>query len=302
MLDRLLRDYAFLKPKLELVTFTAALFELLHYGSTYFGIEFPWFLRLPANAAFPINTVVILILVLSLNGIPDIKEQPENEDALRASWQFVVFWSSFWVSLLIFFCVRTWSEIFTTADDHIVHLVLDCLTLVTTACMLLCYLVMVMPTVTQHQFFFFRIVLWVLVLGGMIIAAEAATTDSHPELEAFFDGTQGLIAGTVTALFVGRLESKLIDSQRWIIIALYGYAVLLFAYPILESTSSTNDFSRTSVLSLELILRVLLFWHVQKLIVSGRIAYYMFEYRQISTNASDNWEQFRKNFLPERQS
>src|SRR5262249_1412880 len=150
-----------------------------------------------------------------------------------------------------------------------------------TAFFLLCYIVMTTRTVPAHQFV--RIACWVLVFCAIYVVAEGIATRIDEDFRGIFDGVLGLISGVVLALLVGRLESKLIDSPRWIVASLYAYAVLQLAYPVL---GGMNHLARLIVLSIALLLKVLLFWHVRELIVSGRLTYYMFEFRRLYDTAA----------------
>lgn len=301
MLGRIKRGYAAAKPILEIIAFAVPLFELVRYSIIYFISELPQLQPTFPRAlqtALIVHTVVILMIAVFLSGIPRSQNRPEYNDALAASRQFVRVWRLLWVAFLIFYGARTWSQWTGMTDVYAVHLILDSLSLAATGSMLLCYIVLAFPAAPGDQFEFFPIVLRIVVVGALLIAAEAVATYFSPDLKDFFDGAQGMIAGIITALLVGQLDSKLIASRGWIIVALYGYAVLQLAYPVLESTGA-DPFIPLIVLSLALVLKVLLFWHVQGIIVSGRIAYYMFEYREISKEATDLWEQFKKSFFPE---
>src|SRR5580700_1351728 len=304
MLEYVRRIYTSVKPVLEFITFAAALFELLRYGFPYFASKIPelqpTFPR-ALQSALIVHTAVLFILVVCLGGIPRSQKRPEYKDALAASWRFIRVWRLFWVAFLIFYVAWTWSRLTGMTDVYAVHLILTSLYLTAAGFLLLCYIVLAFPTAPGDRFEFFPIVLRMVVVGAILIAAEAVAVSFSPDLTDFFNGAQGMIAGIIGALFVGRLDSKLMASRGSIVIALYGYAVLQLAYPVVESTH-TNPLTPLAVLSLALVLKVLLFWHVQGLIVSGRITYYMLEYQEISKDASNSWEQFRKNFFPPAQA
>jgi hypothetical protein len=285
----------------EVVTYVITAIELSVFGIEY--LRFPLSFQQTAQTAYLIHTAIIFILVLVLCGtkVPFSQNRPEHQNAIRASWQFFAFWSLLWVSILTFYCVWTWSEIYGTRADHATHVLLDVLSLLPMAFVFLCYFVLATPTTPPHPFEFFRVALFILTIGGILILAEAGLTSSNSALEGFFDGAQGLISGVVMALFVGRLDSKLMDSKRWIIAALYGYAVLQLAYPLIEGTEPDPS-ERLAILFLALIFKLLLFWHVRSLIISGRLTYYMLEYRKITATSSDSWEEFKKEFFPAQQA
>lgn len=295
------RTYASLRPVLEFLTFAAAGIEVVRYCGEYLaaGIAGIQSFSPTTQTALIVHTAVILILVLFVGEVPRLQKRAEYDEAVTASRQFAILWALLWITLLVFYGMRTWAEFGRVTDNHTVHIVLDSVAVIATAFLLLCYLVLTMPSVPLQQFELLRLIIWFLIFGGAFIAAEAIITSSNPALENFFDGAQGLVAGIVTALFVGRLESRLISSPRWIVIAAYGYAVLQLAYPVLETTGPDNQLARLAFLSLALIIKVLLFWHVRSLIVSGRMTYYMVEYRRLTAVTPDAWVQFRNDFLPQ---
>jgi hypothetical protein len=80
----------------------------------------------------------------------------------------------------------------------------------------------------------------------------------------FFNWIEGLATGIALALFVGRLDSRFIDSPRWLVIAFYAYAVIQLSYPKLEADEPSKALSFLLITISALTLKVLLYSHVRK--------------------------------------
>jgi hypothetical protein len=284
------------KLALELISYIASAMGLITFGWKY--VEFIVFDVTQGSitgtklTVLLLHTVIIIILIVCLPGLPEFQAEAKTKykDAILSSHQFLFCWYVLWVGWLATYALRSWMQFSGAQNSGWIHLSLHAIAFIPTAALLLCYLVMVVPSVPAIQFF--RIALWVLVSFAIYIAAEAAATRLDPDFREVFDGTEGLVVGVVIALFVGRLESTLIDSPRWVVACLYGYAVLQFGYPIFEGEGT--ELAQLFVLSLALALKVLLFWHVQRLILSGRLTYYMIGYRQAYARGPVEWNEVSK--------
>ena len=241
------------------------------------------------QGALVTHAIAVLFLIGAPSILPPFQQKPEFQDAVVASKQFALLWYFVWV--LFFALYATWSyywpEISAGEESLPVHLVVDALNLGTSALLFICYLAMVLRSVPDNHLAWFRVVFRVFIFVVIFIFAEGLTAKYFPDApgtfgkQAYFDAVQGLLSGVGIALLVGRLESKLIDTPRWIVAALYAYAVLQIAYPVLTVNNPEKSLIFLLLTSLALLLKVLLFWEFRRIITSGVLAYYMFEYRRL---------------------
>jgi hypothetical protein len=258
------------------------------------------------RGALFVHALTVLFLIGAPALLPNLQERPEFRNAIIASRQFVLFWFFVWVGFFALYATWCyyWPEISTGTEGLAVHLAIDFFNLVTGALMFLCYLVMVLRSVPPPQFGWYRVIFWVFVSVILFVVAEGLTAKYFPDApgtfgkQGYFDAVQGLLSGIAIALLVGRLESRLIDSPRWLVAALYGYAVLQFAYPVLTQNNPEKALTFLFITSLALLLKVLLFWEFRRIVVSGRLTYYMIEYRRQYDAGSTDRDRVMKDLLP----
>ena len=146
---------------------------------------------------------------------------------------------------------------------------------------------MVLRSVPEDQLGWYRVIFWVFILVVAFIFAEGLTARYFPDApgtfgkQAYFDAVQGLLSGWNLRSSLVELESRLIDSSRWIVAALYAYAVLQFSYPILTVNNPEKSLTFLFVTSLALLLKVLLFLEFRRIIITSALTYYVFEYRKL---------------------
>jgi hypothetical protein len=235
------------------------------------------------------QAITVFFLIGSPSLLPPLREKPEFQNAIAASRQFEFLWGFVWVGFFFLYTIwwYYWPEISAGKESLTVHLVVDFFNLGIGALLFMCYLAMVLRTVPPAEFGWHRVMFLVFVLVVAFIVAEGLTANYFPDApdtfgkQAYFDATQGLLSGVAIALLVGRLESRLIDSSRWIVAALYAYAVLQFAYPLLTLNDPKKAATFVFITSLALLLKVLLFFEFRRIIRSGTLTYYMFEYRRL---------------------
>jgi hypothetical protein len=251
------------------------------------------------------HAVTILFLIGDPSFLPSLQENPKYQNAIVASRQFVFFWYFVWVgffSLYALWCYY-WPQISVGKESLTVHLAVDFLNLGTSALLFICYLVMVLRSVPPARLGWYRVVFRVLILVVAFIIAEGFTAEYFPDApgtfgkQAYFDAIQGLLSGVAIALLVGRLESRLINSSRWVVAALYAYAVLQFAYPVLTLNNPQKALTFLFITSLALVLKVLLFSEFRRIIISGELTYYMFEYRRLSDSGSAEKDRIMEDLL-----
>jgi hypothetical protein len=237
--------------------------------------------------SFGMHTFAIFLFIIFSAGSPkDIRK--EYLLALRAAKQFAGVWYAVWILLLVFWAIMTAIQGVTfigRTPPAGLNYALDLLSMAGAGCLLLSYLVMVLPSTGEHNFRWPRVG-FLLALGcivpvglnaGIAAISPAAANASNP----FFETAEGMLAGVALALLVGRLESKFIGSPIWVLVLLYSYAVLQGSYRIVVEWPDTIEgkIQKLLITSIALTFKFVLFWHIRQNIVSGRITEYMKAYR-----------------------
>ncbi len=205
-------------------------------------------------------------------------------------------WISWAILYISWFCFSVFHPL--GINDTLPHITSDFLNLLSGAMLVLCYLLMVVKSEPPHKVGWYNIVSIVICVCIRLVFIEAITTSgAHGQFtrldgaRVYFDSVDGLLVGMGTALFVGRLGSEFFDSSKWAIALLYGYAVIQLAYPFLEDETSILGPIFTIVTCIALLSKIILFSTVAKLISSGKLTYYMLEYRlSLSVKSSERDE------------
>jgi hypothetical protein len=247
--------------------------------------------------------------------LPSTRLSAETNTAFATSRQFLTGWRALWLTWLVAYSASTillWIALLNNVQEYpapgspwhvFAHFTLDVLFLASTACLLVCYLVMSMRTIAQDtagqgvssqdnaSINLFQIVSIIFFLAVGLPIIEAILSSVGVSASDFFDPLYGLLSGTIAALFVGRLESKYIDLPRKIIVLLYAYAVLQMSYGVIDSPlicgAEQRQLIAVLVVSLALFSKVLLFWSVRRIIVNKYLTYYMFEFRKLLNEGAE---------------
>jgi hypothetical protein len=226
---------------------------------------------------------IICLLMLFCPSAPKFRRAQANDKIVAAqivTSRFIGCWNSLWFLMLLFYVIKAGARLFGVYESEPIYLGRDFVSLIETALLLLCYICMVVPERAAGDAQPMRLAFRILIVCSIFILAEWSSVRHNKEFIFYFDGMQGLFSGVVLALFVGRLESKLIDSSRWMIVALYAYAVLQLAYPIYESADASPA-TYLVLASLFVVFKVLLFWEVRRVIHSRYMTYYLIKILEI---------------------
>jgi hypothetical protein len=229
--------------------------------------------------------VAIFLLLGFLRPLPpvSIKANAKFSTAVGASQQFWRCWVFLWASWLCLYVSWLAEQYYSLS-----HVLADLFNMTSNAALILCYLVMTLRTWPPRKFGFYQLVIWIISACAAVSLFEFLVARHSLELQEGFHWLQGLVSGVALALLVGRLDSKLINTQRLRIVALYAYAVLQFAYPGLYEKSSVL----LAMTSAALFLKILLFWQISGLLSSRTIYWYMYEYRRIYDESVQEKTQF----------
>jgi hypothetical protein len=286
-LDRLVRKW---KPVIQVLTWIGGAASLVAAVVAFLQVHHQ-ILTLPPMAAvikiaLVTQTITVLLLLICVEG-PPAAPGPENASAIVASRQFSAIWAGVWLTLSLLWLARTWGEF--TGSLEAIHYLLDVLNTLSAGLVLLSFLCMVLRSTGQDSLRWFRIVVLVILGCMAIVLVEFLVSRIAPGARPIFHEFLGLFSGVTLALLIGRLESRFIASSIWIVALLYAYAVLQFAYPIIaidESTDHPKAVELLFVSSMALFLKILLFWHVRKIIATGQLTNYMRKYRTLLESPS----------------
>jgi hypothetical protein len=106
----------------------------------------------------------------------------------------------------------------------------------------------------------------------------------------------GLASGVGLALLTGRFESRYINAPRFVLAALYVYAVNQSLYAFYDVRISGAEGELRPYISLLLLpLKLILFAFVSWLMKSGTLLFYLTQVPDMDAKIKDEWEQFRTN-------
>ncbi len=293
-----------LEPWSTILEVIAGIISVIGAGYSSYTFLFEHSRNLPKPPSIEVVGQTVLILqavsVAFLIGTPcwppPISKDTRFENARIASNQFCWSWLVIWVALFFLYVDLSinWHAIYSDNLNSAWGVSLDFFSLLSTACLFLCYLILAFQTVPPKDNGWHRIIFSVLVAGVAILATEYF----GPATEKVLDTLIAFLGGVVIALFAGRLESKLMNSPRWIVIALYSYAVLQMAYTGLHGHSPDDKLTFILVASLALPLKVLLFYEVRRIVRTRGLTYYMLEYGKFVTEAPNSRTSILKELEP----
>ncbi|HYW70164.1 MAG TPA: helix-turn-helix domain-containing protein [Pyrinomonadaceae bacterium] len=177
--------------------------------------------------------------------------------------------------------------------------------------LVLCYLVLNRPTVIQIGE---REVDRLPLGGGLVLVAlfgllEAALVISfektgHPDYAAAVlfaaDLLSGVAGGIAMALFISRLDSRLLGASRWlpiIPVILYFYVVIQPFYPLLNWTfplgHQVPEHFDLWVMQLAFMLKSVMYIYVTELFKSRRFLFYMIFARRAYEDVDNEWTAFK---------
>jgi hypothetical protein len=244
--------------------------------------------------ALLLHCLTIILLVCFPPKLPHMQETAEFHNAIAASRQFITFWLLVWAAWFALYAtwLFCWRQVAAGTITAPIHAVLDVCNMLSGAFFLLCYFSMVLRSEPPKEFGWYRVVVRVLVFYGAIVLLEWVVSASWPlipveEIQGAFHWIEGLACGIALALFVGRLDSRFINSPRWLVAALYSYAVIQLSYGKLEGNDADRALTFLLITSVALGLKVLLYWRVAAVVASGDLTYYMFECRKLFETGSD---------------
>ena len=171
------------------------------------------------------------------------------------------------------------------------------------AAIALCYIVLNHPTVSSSNVSntnLIRLSTGIEKWGGLgiilfiVVELLFLFTTSNEWLSIYlkrFDVASGLIGGICLALFVGRIQSKLLGSSAWLPAVLYSYVAIQSLYMAIPD----SEWGGALLITAALLLKCLMFLYVVWLVKSGRFLFYFVRVRAIYDKANPEWREFLLN-------
>lgn len=109
-----------------------------------------------------------------------------------------------------------------------------------------------------------------------------------------FRVVSGLGGGVAMALFVGRFQSKFLNSPPWLVFILFLYTVIQALYIFYGGRSPEDLAGAAVVINAALVLKCLLILYMFWLFQSGRLLFYLVRVRRATTQVDSEWQNFRE--------
>jgi predicted Ser/Thr protein kinase len=141
---------------------------------------------------------------------------------------------------------------------------------------------------------------FILVASGMLIwfvieVVLTLTPGPNTEHVHFISKVgSGIAGGVAMALFVGRFQSKFLNSPPWLVITLYLYTVIQALFIFYGGKSLLEQVAAAAVMNAALYLKCLLILYMFWLFQSGRLLFYLVRVRRASDQVEDEWKGFRE--------
>ena len=104
----------------------------------------------------------------------------------------------------------------------------------------------------------------------------------------------GLGGGVAMALFVGRFQSKFLNSPTWLVLILFLYTVIQALFIFYGGGLPGELAGAAVVMNAALVLKCLLILYMFWLFQSGRLLFYLVRVRRATTQVDSEWQHFRE--------
>ena len=265
-----------------------------------------------------IQSLMILVAIcydyfLANSPVPKANDA-ETRRALIAVQQFRRFWRlllASWCCLyvtLLFSQGLSWST--TSSHWQTLQVITTFLNNSSALMLVLCYFVLNRPTVIGvegGEVQNIPLVRGLFLIGGFALleAALVVTLDKfgHGDYIAVVlfgaDLLSGIVGGIAMALFISRLDSRLLGASRVLPVipsVLYFYVVIQPFYPLLNWTyplgSQVPEHFDLWIMQLAFVLKSIMYIYVTQLLKSERLLFYMMSARRVYENVATEWRNF----------
>lgn len=240
----------------------------------------------------------------------------ETRRALIAVQQFRRFWRlllASWCCLyvtLLFSQGLSWSAANTSSHWQTLQVITTFLNNSSALMLVLCYFVLNRPTVIGvegREVQNIPLARGLILIGGFALSEAALVVSlekfGHADYIAVVlfgaDLLSGIVGGIAMALFISRLDSRLLGASRVLPVipsVLYFYVVIQPFYPLLNWTyplgSQVPEHFDLWIMQLAFVLKSIMYIYVTELLKSERLLFYMMSARRVYENAATEWRNF----------
>ena len=240
----------------------------------------------------------------------------ETRRALIAVQQFRRFWRlllASWCCLyvtLLFSQGLSWSAASTSSHWQTLQVITTFLNNSSALMLVLCYFVLNRPTVIGvegREAQNIPLARGLILIGGFALSEAALVVSlekfGHADYIAVVlfgaDLLSGIVGGIAMALFISRLDSRLLGASRVLPVipsVLYFYVVIQPFYPLLNWTyplgSQVPEHFDLWIMQLAFVLKSIMYIYVTELLKSERLLFYMMSARRVYENVATEWRNF----------
>jgi DNA-binding winged helix-turn-helix (wHTH) protein len=240
----------------------------------------------------------------------------DTRRALIAVQQFRRFWRlllASWCCLyvtLLFSQGLSWSAATTSPHWQTLQLITTFLNNSSALMLVLCYFVLNRPTVIGaegREVQNIPLARGLILIGGFALLEAALVVllekFGHADYIAVVlfgaDLLSGIVGGIAMALFISRLDSRLLGASRVLPVipsVLYFYVVIQPFYPLLNWTyplgSQVPEHFDLWIMQLAFVLKSIMYIYVTELLKSERLLFYMMSARRVYENVATEWRNF----------
>jgi len=228
----------------------------------------------------------------------------------RRSWRLLLAsWCCLYVTLL-FSQGLSWSVDSAASHWQMLQMITTFLNNSSALMLVLCYLVLNRPTVIQvagREVENIPLARGLILVGGfgilevaLVMYLEKFGHADYVSVVLFgADLLSGIVGGIAMALFISRLDSRLLGASRLlpiIPIVLYFYVVLQPFYPLLNWTyplgNQVPEHFDLWIMQLAFLLKSVMYIYVTELLKTERLLFYMISARRIYENVATEWRNF----------
>ena len=245
---------------------------------------------------------------------PDTRRALIAVQQFRRSWRLLLAaWCCLYVTLL-FSQGLSWSVDSAASHWQTLQVITTFLNNSSALMLVLCYLVLNRPTVIQvagREVENIPLVRGLILVGAFGILEAALVmyleTFGHADYVSVVlfgaDLLSGIVGGIAMALFISRLDSRLLGASRLlpiIPIVLYFYVVIQPFYPLLNWTyplgNQVPEHFDLWIMQLAFLLKSVMYIYVTELLKSERFLFYMISARRVYENVATEWRNFSLTF------
>jgi len=267
-----------------------------------------------------IQSLMILVAIcydyfLANSPVPK-ESNAETRRAFIAVQQFRRFWRlllASWCCLyvtLLFSQGLSWSAATTSSHWQTLQMITTFLNNSSALMLVLCYFVLNRPTVVGvegREVQNIPLARGLILIGGFALLEAALVVSlekfGHADYIAVVlfgaDLLSGIVGGIAMALFISRLDSRLLGASRVLPIipsVLYFYVVIQPFYPLLNWTyplgSQVPEHFDLWIMQLAFVLKSIMYIYVTELLKSERLLFYMMSARRVYENVATEWRNF----------